>query len=171
MSSFWEFLTDFNMWIKSHFELVGLFVIPLMTFIVTKISNAAAESRSTKSREIERKLAVELKLVEFRQDWISALRGDLAEFISAAGNPSAEGSATRGMAAMARINLLLNPKDPDFVQFIDRMLDLSAKIHAVRSKETVDAWGLANADFIDISQRILKREWERLKDDLREARK
>jgi hypothetical protein len=166
-----EFLSDLNAWIKNHIELIGLIVIPLLTFLVTQISNAAAEKRSTKSLAVERRLAVELKLVEFRQDWINALRNDLADFISAAGTPDVEGSAARGISAMARINLRLNPKDPDFDHFIDRMHDLSSMIHSAKDKDTIQAWGLANADLIDISQRILKREWDRLKADLLDAQK
>ena len=165
-----EFFNNSNAWVKSHFELISLIGIPLLTFFVTRIASAAAEKRSSKDREVERKLAVELKLVEFRQKWIDDLRDDFAAFMSAAGAPEAEGSATTGMSALARINLRINPQDPDFSKLIDGLHGLSIMIHKVKDQKSIQAFGLANADLIDIAQRILKREWDRLKDDLRAAR-
>jgi len=52
-----------------------------------------------------------------------------------------------------RIELLMNPQDPDY----QKLSELLNRLLEAESKETKYA---VNAEFVEVCQRILKREWE-----------
>jgi DNA-binding ferritin-like protein (Dps family) len=64
--------------------------------------------------------------------------------------------------AGTRIELLMNPADPDFDELQHRMYAFFG------STDETDKFS-ANPEFIEICQRILKREWEVLKAEVKAA--
>lgn len=60
-----------------------------------------------------------------------------------------------------KIELLMNPNDPDYQQ----LSKLMYQFLMASEGDTFAKYG-KNAEFVDLCQKILKREWERLKADL-----
>jgi hypothetical protein len=63
-----------------------------------------------------------------------------------------------------RIELFMNPNDPDYEE-------LQRCLYKFLGAETKGEKYGANAPFVVVCQRILKREWEVLKQDLKQAKK
>lgn len=62
--------------------------------------------------------------------------------------------------AGTKIELLMNPSDPDYADLHDRM-------YAFLDAQTVQDKFAANAPYVAVCQRIIKREWDRLKTEAR----
>lgn len=151
---------DFSIGRQAILTSIGtIILIGALTFVTTYISNHSASNRDLANRRI----AAELKIAEFRQAWINSLREALSEFHSygtiPGGNPKLEREFYR---LGTKIELLMNPNDPDYgalQECLYRYLDAS-------DKEDIEKYRL-NTTLIDLSQGILKREWDRLKRELR----
>jgi len=116
--------------------------------------------------EKERALGVQLKLAEFRQDWINGLRSDLADYSAATFHtnaiPLSDENLRDIIALGSRIMMRMNPKDPDFSAF------KTALSHALPGTSDEAETAKNSETVVAIGQRVLKREWERLKLDLAE---
>jgi len=122
--------------------------------------------KNARAREYEhRKITSVLKISEFRQAWINELRETLSDFQSIAMEPNSNPADERSFYKLGtKIKLLMNPEDSDY----STLEDLMYKMLAVEKGDLHAKYSL-NPEFIDVSQKILKREWERLKGDLRNA--
>ncbi|WP_299413422.1 hypothetical protein [uncultured Sulfitobacter sp.] len=154
-------LEALEQFIASHQLTLVVIAIPMLTLLVTALTNRSSERKSLAERRIERDLERERILVEFRQAWINDLRDALVEYCSQVFSSEERDDQWMNLiGATTRIRLLMNPNDPDFAE-----LDgyLSQGIAAFSKDE-----GISNlsTDINDVSQRILKREWDRLKEDL-----
>ena len=112
-----------------------------------------------------------------RQDWINSLRDCLAEFNAILYDTFAHahsGGLTRDArecanafmranAVRSKVTLLLNPSESDHSQLLDVMRKMSDS--ATRADDPVAATAFAEQDeqFTSLAQKILKREWERVK--------
>lgn len=102
-----------------------------------------------------------IKIAEFRQAWINDLRESMSKFHSigmlegAHDNPEFYRLGTK-------IELLMDRKDLRYAQLDDLMY----KYYGARTQEERL---ICNAPFVQISQDILKTEWEKLKMDLTKA--
>jgi hypothetical protein len=164
-----EWLTDLNGWIAAHLPLVVSVGIPLLTLFVTVVvsyfttrANSKVQTRITaeniRAQTLQRELSHQLKLADFRQAWINDQRDDLALYTARTWSKTLnEGvEAEKDMVmAQARILMRMDVKDPDYKL-------LSAALSSPIASEATDGKAL-----FEVGQRILKREWDRLKDDLR----
>ncbi len=157
-----EFLTALNFWIETHQALLVSIGVPLLTLAVTVITSRASERRAERSRIADRALQTELKLVEFRQKWISELRDDFAQFHSLTGKRNGVGPADMVgcYTIQCRVVMRMNLEDPNLRQLVDIMARCTDEL-------TSAELGHAHAEFTLCAQRILKTEWDRLKSDLR----
>jgi hypothetical protein len=105
-----------------------------------------------------------------RQAWINSLRDDLAEFLSLVFSLRLKGIpserflelAQRLRLVQSRIKLRLNPSEQDHVSLI--ALVERAVVLAIRANDTdASAAAKASDEIVDLSQSVLKREWERVK--------
>lgn len=104
-----------------------------------------------------------LKISEMRQAWINDLRNAMATFQSYGVSPDMDHHDKREWyEAGTRIELLMNPMDPDFTELHDRMYSF------LGATEIADKF-TANPAYITVCQRILKREWEVLKGEVKAA--
>ena len=104
-----------------------------------------------------------LKISEFRQAWINSLRDEMAEFQSYGVLPGSDPSKERAFYKLGtKIELLMNPDDPDYENLQKLMYDFLIAADA----NTIDKYSL-NSEFITLCQKILKREWDRLKADIK----
>jgi hypothetical protein len=148
-------LSAVNAWIFDHQPLVISVVVPLLTLFVTQRAGKFSERSSARVKLIERRLQSEMRIAEFRQVWINDLRSCAVEIArNCSGSPSTQ-SLQDLMGLITRAELLVNPKDKDYPrlrEIFDRM----------RAGDRSDATG----NLREVFQSILKREWDRLKDDL-----
>ena len=124
--------------------------------------------RSNKTAASTLRATYELKILEFRQNWIDNLRNEMIGFqsiLSANIFEQALPVETRmrlGMHGKA-IQLLMNANDPDH----DTLLSLMTKMlqESTKNPPDVNAMSTCSGKFTKLCQTILKREWERLKSD------
>lgn len=161
-----SFLSAIEAWISDHANLVTVIGIPFLTYLVTLGLNRSAERRAFADRKTERRLATELKLVEFRQDWINRLRTELVGYTAMVATAGAAGKDFDRWEELAEriatIELLMNPGDERYEDLKKRMTNLAkdAFVDGQSVTETVE-------NLTALSQSILKQEWERLKSDLK----
>ena len=104
-----------------------------------------------------------LKVAEMRQAWINSLRDAMSKFQSYGVTPGIAHISEREFYEYGtRIELLMNPKDPDYQKLHDCL-------YKFLSADDVLNKFSANPDFINVCQRILKREWDTLKREIAAA--
>ena len=135
--------------------------VPLITAIIAL--SGVAITIAVQSRNFNRQLrsARTLKISEMRQAWINNLRDSMATFQSYGVTPGMNQNENREWyESGTRIELLMNPEDEDFVPLQNSMYEF---LGARESKEKFSA----NSKYISVCQRILKREWEKLKTEVK----
>ena len=107
------------------------------------------------------RLASKLKLVEMRQVWINGLRDDLASFQAIGVTPSFDHVNDKEFYRLGtRIELFMYPNDVDFPE-------LKRTLYAFLNAENLFEKYGANPAFVTVCQRILKREWDALKAEMK----
>ncbi len=143
------------------------FIIPLVAVALSAGIGAfvalvvAKSSNETAAKSM--KLQAEVEIARFREQWIHRLRDSLAEFQALGTVPNSNPRKSVEFYKLGtKIELMMNPSDPDFKELQQLMYEY---LH-VSEGELVEKY-MINPEFISVGQRILKREWERLKKDLR----
>lgn len=109
------------------------------------------------------KSAHALKVAEMRQAWINNLRDAMSKFQSFGVTPDLNHLAEREFYEFGtRIELLMNPNDPEYPA-------LHACLYRFLSAEDMIEKYSANPEYVEVCQRILKREWETLKREIASA--
>jgi hypothetical protein len=104
-----------------------------------------------------------LKIAEMRQEWINSLRDAMSKFQSYGVTPGVAHMAEREFYECGtRIELLMNPKDPEYAE-------LQECLYRFLAAEDLKEKYSANPKFVAICQRVLKREWETLKREITSA--
>lgn len=153
---------DISQWLNSHQLLVVSILIPLVSASVAASSSWYSTRRALKVERTKMAFDGILKVAEFRQNWINSLRDEMAEFQSHGVYPGADPTKERMFYRCGtKIELLMNPNDPDFNELQSQMYGFLKATDG----STIDKYS-RNAEFVSLCQRILKREWDRLKSDL-----
>jgi hypothetical protein len=139
-----------------------LVLVGFLTIGSTHIANTAAERREASNRSI----SAELKIVEFRQQWINGLRDDISEFLSLSGDKLSSEALDRVHLLNVRIMLRLNPTE-DLTR--ELMTDITAILSAMNSKNSKELQA-GQTQMQMTSSAILKGEWDKLKLALKTAR-
>lgn len=107
------------------------------------------------------------KVSEFRQEWINALRDDVAllithtlEIHATDGIKEAASSFAKIHETTARIQLRLNPEEQESISMFTAMSNLREAIHSVADFAQVNA---RVEELIRATQVVLKKEWRRVK--------
>jgi hypothetical protein len=137
---------------------------------------------------ISGRLSRSVKVSEFRQKWIDALREDIAAYIGAThkwvrkyeeiNNIVAMEERNRrdrdellpvqneGLVILSRIKLRINPnknpykkEDETFLLALEKLLDLG-KLPPIDPSTIEVSWHKAAEEAIELARKILKREWE-----------
>lgn len=157
-------LVDISQWLEDHRLLVISVVVPLFSALVAALAAWYSTRRTLKTEQEKMQLQTKLKVNEFRQNWINDLRDTMAEFQSYAISPDADPAQEREFYRLGtKVELLMNPRDPDFEELQELMY---AFLHT--STGDINDKYSHNTPYVSLCQRILKREWERLKSDLKE---
>ena len=148
-------LGEINTWFVNHPSILILIVPVLSGFVgwITVLYTTRRSSRSTKERMHFERL---MKISEFRQIWINSLRDSMAEFQSYGVTPGHKSGHEREFYRLGtKIELLMNPNDPDY----DELQDSLYKFLESSEKDVSEKYN-NNPHYISICQRILKGEWE-----------
>ena len=126
--------------------------------------------RANKIAEKNLALAAEMEIIKFREKWISELRDRFADFLSFTTfkqiqrydveRDVSKGDWLKLNQLFSQILLLMNPNDEQYISLRNCM---SNELKAIVSDEYDESQ--KSSLFLEISQSILKREWERLKQD------
>lgn len=129
-------------------------------FLASWLNNKTAKSNAI----LQAKIAQRLKHAEFRQKWIDDLRKSMIDFQVAVFDREKNSSASDVLRHAGEILLRFNPADQRYKDLricTDEMLSTD-------KKKDPENWTKNHANFLKISQKILKAEWEVLKIDLHE---
>jgi hypothetical protein len=142
----------------------------IVSFISASLSSAViaafVSSRTSKINEEKRRSHErKIKVAEFRQQWINELRNTMAEFQSYGILPDSNPRESRTFYMLGtKIELLMDPLDRDYD---DLEKSLYSFLHSADG-DTYEKYS-NNPKFVEVCQKILKREWVRLKKDLEEG--
>ena len=139
---------------------LAVFVGPIISYVVAK-------------RQIASLLAASHKQIisPMRQAWINSLRDQLAELTSSAlhyyraGFEEREDSEYRHLTLLEhRIHLMLNPKEDDHTDLEKLIRKMVSSLE--RGKEGDEDFRTSHTDIMALSRRILKREWNVVKEKI-----
>ncbi len=135
-----------------------LFLVSFLAFLTTLLSNKKADRQEAANR----KIAAQLKIGEFRQAWINDLRNQLSTYYAKTITAGEMHDDWEELALLSgKIRLLMNADDVDYDRLVDVLRELTKAMEA-RDEEI----GQIADELLKTSQHILKREWDRLKNDL-----
>jgi len=148
--------------------LLAVFFGPLIHYVISK--------RQSKTQiKIANDNIKATVLSRNRQDWINTLRDQISEFISILSSLAVTHTHEefdvvdkqrwyeRGICLQSKISLLINPMEEDhnyLVELLDKALDSTTQKASEMDHEQI---GVYIGQIVEISQKILKREWERVK--------
>lgn len=141
--------------------LIAVIVGPLVTLAVARRQVEA----SKRAADLQARSNV---LSKSRQEWINTLRSEIAGFMSCIGHaiPAAisggDGATLQTTKDIrlhyAKVQLLINPKEEDHQALVLKMASMVQQLSQL-------SFGFeeANAELAALAQKVLKREWERVK--------
>ena len=139
-------------------------IVPVISGVAGVIAAVITSICMTKSAQKRRSFDSILKISEFRQQWINDLRNAMAEFQSYGVMPNGDPTKRREFYRLGtKIELLMNPNDTDYGSLHALLEEFFDKASA-----TEDEKFEVDERYVAICQRILKREWNRLKSDFGE---
>jgi hypothetical protein len=138
-------------------SLSTLFLVSGLALLATHLANSSAERLERQKR----KLSAEIKLAEFRQDWINRTRDDFALLFAELrrNKNSLDGEL---QFKLQRIVLSLNPKEKETKRIYALMKDWADSSDAKASQIALNVIATKAGE-------ILKIEWDRLRADLEGA--
>ena len=152
-------------WVNSHQLLVISVVVPILSVLVATVASWYATRKTLRANKHRMNFEGVMKIAEFRQAWINNLRDEMAEFQSYGVHPEGNPAQERIFYKLGtKIELLMNPNDPDYLELQRQMYEFLS----VSNGDTVVKYS-HNPQFIELCQKILKREWDRLKSDMQIA--
>ena len=140
---------------------VIIFFGPLISIIITK--------RTLKLNSI---IASKNLISPIRQKWIDDLRNTIVELLAKSHHYCISGTEDREdeeyyriIELEMKITLLINSKEDDHNKLLDNIKEMLTNLYKGGIKSETLFWEKHN-EIIKISQNILKREWERVKNDI-----
>lgn len=172
-----QFLSEWNpVTLRDTIPLLSVLVALAAVVIGPCISLKVAKRQAETSREIATLQARTGVLSKNRQDWINSLRNEIAGFLSSVTAINLELSkdppvfssefykhATQMRLHYAKTQLHINPKESEHKDLVDKM---HAVMDCCLTFDTQQKSGELNKlsnELVEISQRILKSEWIRVK--------
>lgn len=126
------------------------------------VSSIVSNKQIKKSEKERCRFESAVRIAEFRQQWINDLRNTMAEFQGYGVCPNSDPSKICEFYQLGtKIELLMNPNDEDFIALRAALYGFLKSAKGNTAEKYYN-----NPDYVMICQKILKREWERLKNDL-----
>jgi hypothetical protein len=158
------YLTDIMRYVIPAAAVVAAIIAGLFALIgnLGDRSNAKlAAEISRKNAELNASLEAAKQLATNRQEWINGLREDMSYFMALATEKDNKNfDRLKVIQTRLRIELRLNPKDIDY----ERLRSSMAAV--VKSTRDLPEDDNGMGAYIEVCQKILKREWDVLKGEL-----
>lgn len=140
---------------------IAIFFGPLISIIITN-----------KTLKLNSKIASKSLISPIRQQWIDNLRNTIIELLAKSHHYCVAGTDDREdeeyyriIELEKKITLLINSKEEDHIKLLKNISEMLDNLYKGGMKSEVLFWEKHN-EIIQISQSILKREWERVKNDI-----
>lgn len=140
---------------------IAVFFGPLISIFITK-----------KTLYTNSKIASKNLISPIRQQWINDLRNTIVEITAKSSHYAVAGTEDRKDSEYYRITelehkimLLINPKESDHSKLVKLIKEMRTDLYTIGVLSEIDFWEKHQA-IIELSQKILKREWERVKNDI-----
>lgn len=140
---------------------IAVFIGPLISIFITK-----------KTLQINSKIATKNLVSPIRQQWINDLRNTIVEITAKSAHYAVSGTEDRKDSEYYRITelehkirLLINPIETDHLNLANLIKEMTTNLYEGGLPSEMIFWK-KHQEIIDISQKILKREWERVKNDI-----
>lgn len=150
-------LSEFSAWVTANQALVSLVATPIISLIVGAGGAWYSGKRALAAAQTERRHQSALEIVRFRQTWITAFQEAFVEIVENCSKVqrTANEDYPFVMARVAKLEVMIDPTIPDHAKLQGFLDQLRHQDHSnVQGELTV------------VAQRILKRERERLQEDL-----
>jgi len=153
---------------SSLISIISLCVAGLAVFVGPFVSMRIA-NRQIKSatRTTEKQI-----ISPIRQNWINELRMIIVEITSKSAHYWVSGTDNRKDSEYYRITelehtirLYINPKEEDHLKLVKLIKQMTNELYSTKIENEVLFWK-AHEQVLSLSQKILKREWERVKNDI-----
>ncbi|WKL57882.1 hypothetical protein Q1W73_02560 [Asticcacaulis sp. ZE23SCel15] len=142
---------------------VWIWVVPLIAATIAFIGVVVTLLFQWRNFNKQLRSSHALKIAEMRQAWINNLRDAMSKFQSYGVTPNLNQSSEREFYELGtKIELLMNPSDPDFD-------DLQNCLYGFLNANVISEKYAANPKYVEVCQRILKREWDTLKQEIANA--
>ena len=140
---------------------IAIFFGPLISIIITN-----------KTLKLNSKIASKSLISPIRQQWIDNLRNTIIELLAKSHHYCVSGTEDREdeeyyriIELEKKIILLINSKEEDNNKLLEKISEMLDNLYKGGMKSDILFWEKHN-EIIQISQSILKREWERVKNDI-----
>lgn len=159
-----------SLWAIEHYisEFDGIIIslgtavlISALAIIAARLTNKSAERRDANNRRV----SAELKLSEFRQNWIDELRNDLSQYGKLGFHHDGLDDLSEFIRLKLKIRMRLNLAEPLAMDLFESM----GKVEEARKGGDRSLEAPAFANFAEASHSFLKSEWETLKEKVRKA--
>ncbi|MEQ9675931.1 MAG: hypothetical protein RLO10_15875 [Roseovarius indicus] len=159
---------DIETFLQENRTVVFSLLIPVLSAAIAAFASWYSTKRALRTQKTERDLQRVLKLCDFRQAWINELRLEFAQFCGFLNgvHPLSEDRLNEMALCYNKIVLRVNHEDADFEELICRMTDAMLN---QKTPGSIDELSSNRTDLAIVMSRILKKEWDRLKHDLRES--
>lgn len=131
--------------------------IPLVVAVVALFGVALTSWFQQRNVARQIKATNLISLAEMRQNWLNSLRDNMAKFQSYGITPTLDHqNICEFYESRTKIELLMNPNGIDFEE-------LHNCLYEFLGAQSIEEKYAANPQYINVCQRIIKREWEMLK--------
>ena len=136
-------------------------LVALFGHVLARLNARTQAQIARETAQLSALLSANVKLAEMRQAWLNSLREEMTTVVALAVAGEVNKGPTEAYSrAGTKIELLMNPADPDY----DALKKAMARFLGVGN---ADALLSINDEFVSVGQRILKREWDVLKDEIK----
>ena len=147
----------------------SLIIAALAVFVGPLISSKMGEKQLTTTSSIAKKNIV----APIRQNWINELRQILAKLTTTCAYFWTEEKEERRelyhlevRALIGQLELYINPQEDEHKELLKRVVRMESSMFGKDEPEHVSGFWFAHRETIEQSQKILKIEWERVKNEI-----
>ena len=141
---------------------LAVFIGPIVTLLVSKQKNSTSIQVSNKQI-----------IAPIRQEWINNLRDLIADISGkcahywASGFEEREDDEYRHITELVhKLQLYINPKENDHAKLLNKVREMEYALSSHGNPENDEKFWSAHHEVMATAQAILKREWERVKNEI-----
>lgn len=154
-----------NDWLMANQLLYISVIMPVISGLVALGSSRFAVRHALQSERRRREHEAVIQISEFRQRWINEFRDRISEFAGIISVDTQDQEIDKEVVELVfKIELLVNPKGEGFAK-LRAALKYRADARALGGTKGLNT---DHDNLLEVTQQILKREWTRLKKELRD---